>query len=413
MASSTGAKPQRQERQRPSLLAVIEEHNELQATMGILKHLHFMVLLVLPVVVTSFALPPSRTAVSTKIVGRPPAFISSSALADSSGSVDDAKDKFEDAEQSLQQKVKSGLKTIDTNVLKRVIRIGNHLPTLITLIYFGLISMVSNMHVTTNDLSPLASALARPIGPTTSAEFSSFFPTKVTPATFVFYAWPLISMLQLLTVGISALRAGRPLLSHGDLTCLSVGNMLAAAWLVVSSRTLGSVLPLASVLILPLVPLITGFPLRNMRTTPIKANWRNSAYQLYSSFTTIASLLAMAVELQYGGRVPFLGGRGEVVAAIFLSMYTFVVRYPGQGYIKRYVNAIAMGGIVTKRVMDGLTLKSALSVSFLGSCGVLFYALKKLPNQVDDDEWEGNVDAIKEQLKKIKQAFTPPDDDTI
>jgi hypothetical protein len=100
-----------------------------------------------------------------------------------------------------------------------------------------------------------------------------------------------------------------------------------------------------------------------------------SIYQLYSSFTTIASFLALTVELQYGGRIPLFGGRGELCSAVFLSLYAFLVRLPGQGIIKRYVNAIAMGGIVLKKLMGGLTLKSVLSVSFLGSCGVLYLSL--------------------------------------
>ena len=278
---------------------------------------------------------------------------------------DDAKEQLEEEEASLQKSVRNGLESIDKNVLKRAIRIGNHGPTLISLVYFGLMSMVSNMPAGTSlNLSPTAAALTRRIGPVTNAEFSAFFPTKVTPASFVFYAWPLISVLQLLTVGISALRPGRSLLSHGDLTCLSMANVAAAAWLIVSSQATQTAAPLGSFLILPFIPLIVGFPLRNMRMTPVKANWRNAVYQLYSSFTTIASLLALAVELQYGGRVPFFSGRGELVSAVVLSLYAFIVRFPGQSIIKRYVNAIAMGGIVFKRIMDGLTVKSALSVSF-------------------------------------------------
>lgn len=270
--------------------------------------------------------------------------------------------------------------------------------------------MVSNMPYITPNLSPTAAALTRRIGAVTSAQFSAFFPTKVTPDKFVFYAWPLIAALQLLTVGVSALRPGRSLLSHGDLTCLSMANVAAAAWLIVSSRTLETAAPLGSFLILPLIPLIVGFPLRNMRLTPVKANWKNAIYQLYSSFTTIASFLALTVELQYGGRVPFFGGRGELCSAVFLSLYAFLVRCPGQGYIKRYVNAIAMGGIVLKRIMDGLTVKNLLSLSFLGSCGILFMAFKKLPEQVDGDEWEGDLDGVKDTINSIKESFTPPDD---
>lgn len=93
-------------------------------------------LLLLPAVVASFSVTPSRIAVPTKLVGytyRGTALASS----DSSASDESAEDWFNDTEDSLQQNVKSGLKAIDKNVLKRVIRIFNHVPTLISLVYFG------------------------------------------------------------------------------------------------------------------------------------------------------------------------------------------------------------------------------------------------------------------------------------
>lgn len=376
----------------------------------------FIVLAILPAAVASFSLAPSRVVVpATNLVGYRSTALASDSTSDSSvpdpPSQDEVEDWFDDTQESLQENVNSGLKTIDKNVLQRTIRIGNHVPTLISLLYFTLMSMASNMPGIS--LSPTAAALTRRLGPVTSAEFSALFPTKVTPAKYIFYAWPLIGMVQLLTVGSSALRPGRALLSQGDLTCLSMANVGAAAWLVVSSRTLETASPLGAFLILPLIPLIVGFPLRNMRRTPVKTNWRNAIYQLYSSFTTIASFLALTVELQYGGRIPFLGGRGELCSAVFLSLYAFLVRCPGQSIIKRYVNAIAMGGIVFKRLMEGLTVKNLLSVSFFGSCGVLFLALKKLPKEEEDDSdgWSGDLDYIKDRLNEIKESFTPSEDD--
>eukprot|EP00544_Gedaniella_sp_CCMP2646_P012701 CAMPEP_0202486700 /NCGR_PEP_ID=MMETSP1361-20130828/5192_1 /ASSEMBLY_ACC=CAM_ASM_000849 /TAXON_ID=210615 /ORGANISM="Staurosira complex sp., Strain CCMP2646" /LENGTH=389 /DNA_ID=CAMNT_0049115903 /DNA_START=18 /DNA_END=1187 /DNA_ORIENTATION=- len=377
-------------------------------------------LLLLPAVVASFSLAPSsRTAVVTRAADwRPSSFVAITAIASSSNDAqeqfEDAQEQFEETEDSLQKNVRNGLKKIDSNVLLRAIRIGNHLPTLISLVYFGLMSMVSNMPSGSSlNLSPTAKALTRRIGPVTSAEFSAAFSTAITPVSFVFFAWPLISVVQLLTVGISALRPGRSLLSHADLTCISMANVLAAAWLLVTSQPVQATSPLSQVLILPFIPLIIGFPLRNLRMTPIKTNWRNAIYQLYSSFTTIASFLALTVELQYGGRIPLFGGRGELCSAVFLSLYAFLVRFPGQGIIKRYVNAIAMGGIVLKKLMGGLTLKSVLSVSFLGSCGVLYLAVNKLFQEVDENAWNSDttVESIKGKMEDILESFSPPEDD--
>ena len=158
-----------------------------------LSHFRLFALLLLPAVVASFSLAPSRTAVATRLAGRPNSFASPTALASSTqDSSDDAQDlsddvqeQFEDAQEdfeekvdSLQKNVKSGLESIDRNVLQRAIRIGNHVPTLISLVYFGLMSMVSNMPAGSSlNLSPTAQALTRRIGPVTSAEFSAAFPT--------------------------------------------------------------------------------------------------------------------------------------------------------------------------------------------------------------------------------------------
>ena len=317
---------------------------------------------------------------------------------------------MEETEDALRDSVKDGINRIDKHVLKRAIRIGNHLPALLSLSYFGLVLMnMGGMRAMTLE-SPLATALVRPLGSTTSAQFSAFFPTPATPASFVFYVWPIISALQLLTVSASALRFGKPLLSQGDLTCLSMANLAATAWLVVSSQTMEGSLRLASFLILPLVPLLSGFPLRVMRKNAKKTNWKNAVFQLFSSFTTIASFLALAVELQHGGRVPFLAGRGEVAAILFLAMYAFLVRLPGQGKIKRCVNVGAIAGIVIKKVADGLTWKKFLSVSFLGSCAVSFAAFKKI-TEGDDESGTWANEMSPNLIKDVKDYFEPEEED--
>lgn len=385
----------------------IQVQQENSLTMACFARLHLLVLVLLPAAVASFSLGPSRALVSARIAQRqrPDAFRPpTTVLAVDSGNF---MDKTEDA---LRDAVKYGINRIDKHVLKRAIRIGSHLPALLSLSYFGLISMnMGGMSAMTLE-SPLAAALVRPLGSTTNAQFSAFFPTPVTPASFIFYVWPIISALQLLTVSASALRFGKPFLSQGDLTCLSLANLAATAWLVVSSQTLEGSLRLASFLLLPLVPLFSGFPLRAMRKNAKKTNWKNAVFQLFSSFTTIASFLALAVELQHGGRVPFLAGRGEVVASLFLAMYAFLVRLHGQGEIKRYVNAGAISGIVIKKVADGLSWKKLLSVSFLGSCAVSFAAFKKV-TKGDDDSSTWASDTTPDLIKDVKDFLDPEDED--
>jgi hypothetical protein len=312
---------------------------------------------------------------------------------------------IKEAEDTLRDRTRDAINLIDRHVMKRAIRIGNHLPALLSLSYFGLISMnMGGMSAMTTD-SPLAAALVRPLGSTTSAQFSAFFPTPITPASFIFFVWPIISVLQLLTVGTSALRSGKPLLSQADLTALSLANLAATTWLVVSSQTLEGGLRLASFLILPLVPLLSGFPLRTLRKNPKTTKLANVVFQLFSSFTTIASLLAFAVELQHGNRVPFLKGRGELVAALFLAMYGFLIRLPGQSEVKRVVNAGAIAGIVFKRLADGVTWRKSLSVSFLGSCAVAIAAFTNLITKSDEnDTWASDT-----TLEDAKAYFDPED----
>lgn len=363
--------------------------------MGRLRHLQLSVLLLLPVAVVPFSSGPSRVLlpVPTKLVKHPDAFRSPTAMwATGPGRL------IKEAEESFRDRVRDTINLIDRRAMKRAIRIGNHLPALLSLSYFGLISMnMGGMSAMTSE-SPLAAALVRPLGSTTSAQFSAFFPTPVTPASFVFFVWPIISVLQLLTVGASALRYGKPLLSQVDLTSLSLANLAATAWLVVSSQTLEGGLRLASFLILPLVPLLSGFPLRALRKDSKTTKWANVVFQLFSSFTTIASFLALAVELQHGGRVPFLKDRGEVVAALFLAMYGFLIRLPGQGEVKRVVNAGAIAGIVFKRLADGVTWRKSLSVSFLGSCAVAVVAFKNLITKSDENDISAS-DIIPEDVK--------------
>ena len=74
-----------------------------------------------------------------------------------------------------------------------------------------------------------------------------------------------------------------------------------------------------------------------------------------------------------------------------------------------------MGGIVLKKVMGGLAPRSILSVSFLGSCGVLYLAVKKLFEEVDENAWNSEpktpVESIKGKMQDILESFSPPEDD--
>jgi hypothetical protein len=275
--------------------------------------------------------------------------------------------------------VENKLKVFDTAVMSRVIRIMNHLPAAATLGYFALVSMASmNMGPLCTSPSSLPCALTQQVGSTTNEVFAKLFPTLVTPASFVFLIWPVIALLQTITLSISALvPTSDEILSQTDLSALSLANLAATAWLIVSSNTTKTP-PLASILILPLVPVFSGFSLRN---SPKYVLWSN---QIFSSFTTIATCLAFAIELQHGGRIPFVGTvPAEVAGVVFLSLYsTFSLAVQKKSGCKRLVNVFALTGILVKRVMDAMNtggiLKLLTSVTFLGSLGCWVWSFNEL-----------------------------------
>jgi len=284
---------------------------------------------------------------------------------------------------SITDQTESILKRSDEVLVSRAIRVANHVPALASLTYFGLVSMASMMPM--NNIegpATLASVLVQGVGPTTNSAFSNFFPTLITPPAPVFLIWPLISVVQLVTVIFSALRPKESLLSQDDLSALSFANLASSAWLLVSSVASAGNLPLGSFLVLPLVPILSGFPLR--KNDNEKITLRNIMFQIYSSFTTIASFLAFTVELQHGGRIPFFGGMQELNALIFLSLYAVNSSRSKNGVVKKVVNAGAISGILLKRLLGnsggGIVgfFQLFLSASFCGTAAVAWISLKRL-----------------------------------
>lgn len=230
----------------------------------------------------------------------------------------------------------------------------------------------------------LASVLTQDVGPTTNRLFADYFPTLVTPPSFVFLVWPAIVALQIVTLVYSALQPMKKqaILSQDYLTALSISNLAATWWLIVASQTALGGLTLGSCLILPLVPLFSAYPLRTMERSSAMT-FKSAIFQLYSSFTTIASFLALTVELQHGGRLAKLPA--EAAASVFLALYYLVVSMKNKSRIKKVAQAGAITGIAIKRVRDCMVGGASrgvsellLSVSFLGTLFVSFKAIQKL-----------------------------------
>jgi len=281
----------------------------------------------------------------------------------------------------------------DRVIVSRAVRVADHASALASLAYFGLVSSTMQMPGMRMPLATLASVITRRVGPTSNAAFASAFGTLVTPASYVFLIWPLIAALQLLTLAASLLRPavknegpqsalealnsfgkGEPL-SQVALSSLSLANAAATMWLFVSSNALPGALPLASALVLPLVPLFAGFPLRSAE--PPAALYR-PVFQVFSSFTMIAACLALTVELQHGGRLPFFAGREELCGCVFLALVGGLVSLPKRSFARRGVACLALSGVLARRLANGVSASLLISPSFVGAAVLFAWATRKL-----------------------------------
>jgi len=193
------------------------------------------------------------------------------------------------------------LTKIDQSMVRTLIKLANHIPALASIGYFGLISMAGMMPQQQTQtmasynknnkaaMATIASVLTQNVGTTTNAEFAKYFSTLITPPSWIFLIWPVISVVQLVTVLYSAIQSTRSreenndreadkttttattnnktILSQDDLTALSLSNIMSSFWLVASSTATQHCLPIGSVLVLPFVPLLSGYPLRQRQRT--------------------------------------------------------------------------------------------------------------------------------------------------
>ena len=75
-------------------------------------------------------------------------------------------------------------------------------------------------------------------------------------------------------------------------------------------------------------------------------------FEVFSSFTTLASFLAFAVELQYGGRIPFFAGRTELCSLVFLGLTGAVVSLPKRTMIKKVPQLPLRPCVVHRRTLQ-------------------------------------------------------------
>lgn len=267
--------------------------------------------------------------------------------------------KVTDATDDIIERAESALDKVDDVVVNRAMRFVDHAPVLATLFYYGKQAASTNMGI---DAAPavFASAVATP--------------ALLAVPTWIYYIWPAVSVIQLASVAKSALDDDGNELSQGDISALAVSNICAA-------KALTSSNPL---IYLALTSIVSAAPLRGASSTDVTIH--NAAFQIMSSFTAVAAILAGVAQLPTW--LPFFDGKGELTATIGVALYYLIASRDANTTVKKAVNAGVLGGIIWGRLATAgiaLTKSSLLSVSLLSAVYVAYVAFDSLRKDVTSD----------------------------
>ena len=288
------------------------------------------------------------------------------------------------------------LNTLDTVIGKPALRAAQHAPAIASLACLGALATGVSLPSGVVGLRPLAATAGAIVqgslqGPLVAKGVGAAYATLATPARLIWLAWPLISLAQLCALTFSLLRparmyrppkyleplqavAGAPM-SPTDLAALTLANGCAIAWLGLAqgaaSGRLPLPLPLGCTLLLPLLAFFAGQPLRKGENAV--AVFR-PLFELLSSCGLLAGLLGVATELQHGGRVPAVGAllatpEGAACAAVGLA--AAAVSLPGRCLARRALAALALGGIVGRRLAPLVSLGGGLPAAATAAAAAL------------------------------------------
>jgi len=257
--------------------------------------------------------------------------------------------EFTDLCDTTTTKVEDAVGQVDSLALKRVMRFADHAPVLFTLSALG-----TKLASTKFGIDAAPAALQ-------AASIATSIPT------YFYYVWPVISICQLASVAKSSLNADANELSQGDITALTVANIVA-------TRAMSAANPLRWAIALPI---ISGFSSRSSGGGEMTIH--NAALQLMSSFTTIAAILAAASALP--SVMPFLAGKTEITSAIGLFAYYINTMRAGNTKIKTVLNAAIVTGMLWTKIASGglsMTTSSILSLSTATLVGTGYIAYEAL-----------------------------------
>lgn len=243
----------------------------------------------------------------------------------------------------------------DNMILKRAMRIVNHLPAVVTLKCFAEAAGSSKYGV---DIA--------------ASTFSYASPDLLSVPTWLGNVWPVICVAQIASLAKSALASDSDEVDQGGISALAFANFGA-------TKALTSATPLRWVLA---TSILSGYSARNGGDGDLTVH--TAASQLMSSITTAMTILGGVAALP--NLVPFLSGQPEILAGVGLAAFYSLATRDGNGLVKKIINAGVIGGILASKIAEGalkLTFDNLFSVGTLVTIGTAYVAYEALVRAKD------------------------------
>jgi len=249
-----------------------------------------------------------------------------------------------DSVADITSKTETVIGKADSLLVKRLLRVVNHLPAIVTL----------------KTLAEAAGSSKYGIDIAAST-FSYSTPSLLSAPTWLGNVWPLICIAQIASLAKSALASDSDEIDQGGISALTISNFAAA-------KILTSATPLRWLIA---TSILSGFGARDGGDGDLTIH--TAATQLMSSITSVMAVLGVVAALPT--IVPFLSSQPEILAGIGLASLYAVVTREGNGLTKKVINACVVGGILASKIAGGalkLSLNNLISVGTLVTAGTAY-----------------------------------------
>lgn len=267
---------------------------------------------------------------------------------------------FTDVMTDLTSKTEAVVGKADGLLLRRVMRVVNHLPAVVTLKAFAEAAGSSKYGV---DVA--------------ASTFSYSAPSLLSVPTWIGNVWSVVCVAQIASLAKSALASDGDEVDQAGVSALAASNYAAA-------QVLGSATPLRW---LVATSVLSSFGARNNNNNNSGGGdltVHSASSQLMSGLTTAVAVLGVVAALPTV--VPFLGNQPELLAGIGLVAFYGLVSREGNGLVKKVVNAAVVGGILASRVAGGalkLSLDNIISFGTLVTAGTAYVAYEAIMKAKD------------------------------